>query len=281
MANSCPIVPKPLLPAKIHVLKFTFVTPSGDPLDPAEMRDEADGDGQNQFTFDGGYPGVLTISLKVRVDPPGMAGRIAKDCSFTLPQSVGNSRLAWSPANPGGRTAADGDHLVATATYTNLPAYNSSFGVMETGLWYKDSPQAESRFAVYYPKDARNNPENKNTPDPNWFYYYKTGGALWNTQGQHNAMRDCEFDPSLDDDTLGEVTLPSANPVIRLGKKAAHERYPRSLFPDLMQTTYQPIIVGGNGRGLQCLAQVLSKLLDFFIARAALQRLLERVLCRP
>ena len=109
--------------ARLIVLKVELITPAGDPVNAAVQS----GDGQNEFTYSTASPGVLTMNLKAKVTPSGVANQIKDQCLFTV-DAIAGSTLAWDTANPGGKPTASGDDLLATVTFTGLPANNSDFG---------------------------------------------------------------------------------------------------------------------------------------------------------
>jgi len=170
--------------ATLHVPLFEWVTPKESPV---TMPNDTPGDGQNEFTYDAAAPGVLTIDLKVLVKPTGTAGVTGHDgvkfsdrCVFTLP-TIAGSTFAWDAANPGGKSTASGENVIAKATYTTLPALNSEFGIKEAEFKCDSEtdvlPKAE--FEVFYMGQEKNHPGGDPT-HPNWFHYYKQnegGGA--------------------------------------------------------------------------------------------------------
>jgi len=170
--------------ATLHVPLFEWVTPKGSPV--TAPNDTPNADGRNEFTYDAAAPGVLTINLKVLVKPTGTAGltghdgvKFAERCEFALP-TIAGSNFVWDAANPGGKSNATGEHMLAKATYTTLPALNSEFGLKEAEFKCDNKtdvlPKAE--FEVFYMAQEKNHPGGDPT-QPNWFHYYKQneGGA--------------------------------------------------------------------------------------------------------
>lgn len=160
----------------LFVPLFEWVTPKES---PGSNPDDS-GDGQNEFTYSTASPGVLTIDLKVLAKPTGVAGVTGHDgvkfsdrCVFTLP-SIGGSTFAWDGANSGGKSQASGEHLIAKATYTTLPASNSEFGLKQAQFQCDSdtSVLAQGPFEVFFPKDATNHPGTGTGTTPNWFYYW-------------------------------------------------------------------------------------------------------------
>ena len=161
-----------------------FITPRGDPLARKEMNDGTlSSYGQNQYTYSSASPGTLTVNLAVKVTPASLAAKIAGRCYFAVP-AIAGSTYQWDAGNPGGRAAATSDgFLTATVTYEGLPSANDSFGVKTARLRHLvDVPSwtwrdvAETDFAVYFPRDAENNPTGSTFDvERNWFYYWKEG----------------------------------------------------------------------------------------------------------
>jgi hypothetical protein len=176
--------------ATLHVPLFEWVTPKGDPV---AAPDDA-GDGQNEFTYNAAAPGVLTIDTKVLVKPTGTAGVTGHDgvkfsdrCVFVLP-TIAGSTFAWDAANPGGKSTASGEHVIAKATYTTLPSQNSDFGAKQAEFscdgGVNTLPKAD--FEVFYLGTQKNHPGG-NATDPNWFYYYR----------QNEGGTDYIYDPTI------------------------------------------------------------------------------------
>ncbi|MGI6494736.1 MAG: hypothetical protein ACOX5G_01370 [Kiritimatiellia bacterium] len=149
---------------KLTAVKIDFVTPAGDPVNAAVQS----GDGQNEFTYSTATPGVLTMNLKAHVTPSGIANQIKGLCLFTVDMIAG-STLAWGSSNPNGKPTANGDDLLATVTFTGLPANNSDFGAKKAAIHFNASKQDEANYEVFFPRDVANNPGGS---DPNWFYYW-------------------------------------------------------------------------------------------------------------
>jgi hypothetical protein len=78
---------------RLLVLKVEMITPAGDPTKtPTDS-----GDGQNEFTYSTASPGVLTMNLKAKVTPSGIANQIKDQCLFSV-DAVTGSTLAWDAA---------------------------------------------------------------------------------------------------------------------------------------------------------------------------------------
>jgi hypothetical protein len=150
----------------VTVLKIDMITPAGDPVNAAVQS----GDGQNEFTYSTASPGVLTMNLKARVTPSGMASQIKDQCLFTV-DTIAGSTLTWDAANPGGKPTASGDDLLATVTFTGLPANNTALGSKKAAIHFNASKQDEENCEVFFPRDVANHPGGV-AADPNWFYYW-------------------------------------------------------------------------------------------------------------
>jgi hypothetical protein len=153
---------------QVSIIKIDMITPAGDPVGaPSDS-----GDGQNEFTYSPASPGVLTMNLKARVTPSGIADQIKDQVLFTV-DGIGASTLAWDAANPGGKPTASGDDLLATVTFTGLPANNSDFGAKKAAVYFSGNKQDEESYEVFYTKTASNHPSDSSTADwPNWMYYW-------------------------------------------------------------------------------------------------------------
>ena len=155
------------LTSTLHVPKFTFIQPAGDPA--AEPEDS--GDGQNQFTYSTDNPGKLTLTLKVKVEPAAAAMKIADHYVFKV-GNVGSSWKEWGALNPGGKPEADfNGYLTATVTFMGLPQHNNDFGWKTAELWRGSTLVASNKYGVFFPKDESNHPTCTTCPGcPNWFY---------------------------------------------------------------------------------------------------------------
>ncbi|MDD2709470.1 MAG: hypothetical protein PHV34_15900 [Verrucomicrobiae bacterium] len=166
----------------LYVFKLELITPAGNPVNAAVQS----GDGQNEFTFSSANPGVLTMNLKAKAEPSGVATEI-KDRVYFIVDGIGNSTKAWDAANPGGRSTPSGDNLIATVRFTGLPANNSDFGSKKCSLYFDSGKVSEKSYEVFFSKSATNHPGGGS---PNWFYYwgqaigsdgiiYSTGNMLY------------------------------------------------------------------------------------------------------
>lgn len=163
--------------ATLHVPLFEWVTPKQSPV---SAPNDTPGDGQNEFTYDAAAPGVLTIDLKVLVKPTGTAGVTGHDgvkfsdrCVYALP-AIAGSTFAWDAANPSGKSTASGEHLIAKATYTTLPALNSEFGLKQAEFSCDGDTDTlpKGDFEVFFDRDADNHPGGQ-VGSPNWYHYWR------------------------------------------------------------------------------------------------------------
>ena len=162
------------LAVEASVLKIDMVTPAGDPVNSAVDGGDGSGsvpDGANEFTFSPASPGVLTLKLKAQVTPSGVASLITDKVHFTV-NAISGSTMAWDAANPGGKPTASGDYLLATVTFTGLPANNTSFGSKLAAVYCDSSKQDEEPYEVFFPKSEKNHPGPDSGTTPNWFYYW-------------------------------------------------------------------------------------------------------------
>jgi len=156
--------------ATLHVPLFEWVTPKGSPV----TESDDDGAGKNQFVFDAAVNGVLAISLEIEVFPSGTAELLADRCKFTLPE-IDGSVLDWdNEEKPDGEPTGSGNFLIASATYTNLPEFNSSFGFKQAEFQCDTNSDVVPKgdFEVFFMKDATNHPGGQ-TDSTNWFHYWK------------------------------------------------------------------------------------------------------------
>lgn len=222
----------------VRVVKIEFITPDGDPvLSPVDS-----GDGQNEFTFSGANPGILTMDLKAKVIPASAASAIT-GCQFNV-GDIGSSVKNWAVNNPNGKAAAGGGNLIATVTFTGLPDNNSDFGKKTATVSWNGVICDTKDYEVFFSKTATNHP-GEPIGSPNWFYYWKNGAVC-------GIPADSEFDPNGD---FG-WTHPQIDSRIRLGPDAAGENDgPQTFIASAVG--YGSISVGGNGKGIQCVAETI------------------------
>jgi hypothetical protein len=226
-ADSCPVT----------IVELEMITPAGDPV---TVPDDY-GDGKNEFTFSATSPGVLIMNLKAHVTPSGIANQIKDQVCFTV-DGIGASTMAWDATNPEGRPTVSGDDLLATVTFTGLPANNSDFGSKKAAVYFDGGKQDEKDYEVFFDKTATNHPGGTAT-DPNWFYYWKDGNVA-------GIPSDTIYDPLAD---YGYV-LPGVDNKLRLGPLAADANNGPELF-NSQNPAYGSITVTGQGRGTLCVAE--------------------------
>jgi len=229
--------------ATLHVPLFEWVTPKESPV---SAPNDTPGDGQNEFTYNAAAPGVLTIDLKVLVKPTGTAGVTGHDgvkfsdrCVYALP-AIAGSTFAWDAANPGGKSTTSGEHVVAKATYTTLPALNSEFGPKQAQFecdGHADTlPKAD--FEVFFDRDADNHPEVGPYPGPrpkNWFYYWRQ------VYGQQHQL---EYGGAGNGTTAAEV------PAVTQWSYAAAQNKQRIILYDLVTDKFKAYGVGEEFSGI-------------------------------
>ena len=98
---------------------------------------------------------------------------LSNRCAFDLP-TLNGSTFAWDSANPSGVSSVSGNHLVAKATYTTLPANNTDFGAKQAEFHCDGivDTLTNADFEVFFPRDSLNHPQ-PDPQDPNWLYYYR------------------------------------------------------------------------------------------------------------
>jgi hypothetical protein len=113
--------------------------------------------------------------MKLKVKAPGVRSMpAAQQAKFMFEvDNIGSSNFVWDVGNPGGKVTVNGDYITATATYTGLPQNNTDFGLKKARVKYGSNNAMESKFEVFFPRDAKNNPGLTNTSSAeNWFYYW-------------------------------------------------------------------------------------------------------------
>ena len=196
--------------------KVEMITPAGDPVNAAVQS----GDGQNEFTYSTANPGVLTINLKAKVTPGGIANQIKDQCLFTV-DAIAGSTLAWDAANPGGKPAASGDNLLATVTFTTLPGNSTDFGSKKAAVYFNAQKQDEESYEVFYPKVQKNHPSTSSNADwPNWMFYWLQSvtplgsPAPTFTYGTSSGFTPGTTQISLSDGDAGAYSAPYVTPTL-------------------------------------------------------------------
>jgi len=84
----------------------------------------------------------------------------------------------------GGKSSPSGEMVVALATYTNLPALNSEFGLKVAEMRCNGMIPSEidplgapgqeefGEFEVFFMRDEKNHPGQGSGTTPNWFFYW-------------------------------------------------------------------------------------------------------------
>lgn len=234
----------------LYVPLFEWVTPKQSPV---SSPNDTVGDGQNEFTYSPASPGVLTIDLKVLAKPTGVAGVTGHDgvkfsdrCVFTLP-SIGGSTFAWDGAKSGGKSQTSGEHLIAKATYTTLPASNSEFGLKQAQFKCDSDTSVlpQGPFEVFFPKDATNHPGTGAGTTPNWFFYWMDGKVC-------GIPTTAQYDPTA---SFG-YTRPGVDSILRLGPDAPTTNTGPETYTG--SSPYGSLTVTGQGKGIQCVAETVA-----------------------
>jgi hypothetical protein len=147
--------------------RIELITPAGDPVNSPVTT----GDGQNEFVFDDANPGKLTIKLKAKVTPRGLAPEIAGRCYFTV-GAIGNSMMEWASGNEGGQATVEGEYLCATVAFSGLPEHYWHFGTKFAAVYLDGERQDTERYEVFFPRDKKNHPGDDSGTTPNWYYYW-------------------------------------------------------------------------------------------------------------
>ncbi len=233
-------------PAK--AIRIEMITPSGDPVNaPVDG-----GDGQNEFTFSTNSSGGLELNLKAEVTPEGMASQIASRCRFSV-DAIGNSTLRWDVANSNGTPTASNDFLLARVTFNGLPTSNAAFGSKQAILYFDGAKMDEQPYEVFYAKWAQNH-GGGSTADPNWFYFWKDGGAC-------GIDTNCLYDGTRRN--AWGYCRPGSDMLIRLCALAPElNSGPESYYSHRANDGYGTapdgqIVVTGQGAGIQCVAETI------------------------
>jgi hypothetical protein len=160
---------------KFAAVKMEMITPGGDPVQAPVDGGDGSGavtDGANELTFSTAATGVLTLKLKARVTPSGLADLVAPQCTFSA-EGIGSSTMAWGATSPEGVPCVDGGYLEAMVIFTGLPANNGDFGPKMAAIKFAGHPCDESHYEVFYSGEACNHPDAATENSPNWFHYYR------------------------------------------------------------------------------------------------------------
>ena len=225
---------------KIIVFKVEFVTPKGDPV----AAPDDSGDGQNEFTFSNAAPGILSMDLKSKITPAGIAAKIKSKVKYFV-DGIGSSTRSWSAANPNGEPSVNADYLEAHVEYTGLPAHNSDFGKKKVKIRFNDKDIEETEIEVFFDKSATNHPGTGSGTVPNWFYYWQDGDVCG-----------IEDDYIYDSTASFGYTLPGTDDIVRLGPDAPTSNTGPETY-NSGNPTYGSITVTGQGDGIQCVAETI------------------------
>jgi hypothetical protein len=198
-----------------------------------------------QYTFNSAEPGVLNILFKAAATPSsaGILEKMKDRVSFKM-EGIGNSKMEWDAANPGGKAIVSGGFLTAKLKFSGLPTKNADFGKKQVELLVDGSPVESVKVEVFFPKEATNHP-GRTAGDPNWFYYWKEGNVC--------GIR--ANDLYEDEDVFGE-TKPAQDRNIRLGRSAPGTNDGPS-HCTATETGYGSVTVTGQGKGIKCVAETI------------------------
>lgn len=185
---------------KLTVVGIEFVTPDGDPVASPDNT----GVGQNQYTFSNAATGEFAINFRANVIPntQAAADAIVGGVTFDV-DAVGASTMTWDAANPGGKATLDGMQLVATVTFSGLPANNADFGTKSATVDCHNTEMDQNDIEVFYTGTATNHPGGTATHQ-NWFHYYQQnegganytygcmGGRSWSQSGVPGSVEICD-----------------------------------------------------------------------------------------
>lgn len=225
----------------ITIVDVEFVTPSGNPVTKPSSN--------NEFVFDNQATGELTITLSASVSPSGAIDLLKDNAVFEVDDITGSTKT-WHTNNPNGKATVDGNLLKATVTFTGLPTNNSSFGKKTAKITCSGnglSFEKTNDYEVFFQKDATNNPGTNPSGNPNWFYYWKSGGVC-------GIPSTAVYDSSKPD-TWG-YCMPGTDTIIRLCPLAPTTNSgPETYTKDDGVTK---ITVTGQGKGIKCVAETVT-----------------------
>ncbi|PZR72785.1 MAG: hypothetical protein DLM73_12285 [Chthoniobacterales bacterium] len=200
---------------------------------------------QKQYTFESNNPGTLEVKFKAEVTPatPDSLQKMQDKVLFKM-GTIGNAKMEWDPANPGGKPAIEGDFLTAKLKFTGLPVKNDDFGEKKVELLVDGTTMETVPVKIFFPKLAFNHPGGKST-DPNWFYYWQEGNVCGIAptdiyDGPHGGWGYSK--PSLD----SIVRLCVLGPMANSGPEGYNSR-----------NAYGSLTVTGVGKGIKCVAETL------------------------
>jgi hypothetical protein len=200
---------------------------------------------QTEFTFDINNPGMLEIKFKAEVTPANAESlKKMQDKVLFKMGTIGNSKMEWDAANPGGKPTVEGNFLTAKLKFTGLPAKNDDFGEKKIELLVDGTTMETVPVKIFFPKLALNHPGGKST-DPNWFYYWQEGKVCG------IAATDI-YDGS---DSGWGYSKPAIDSIVRLCPLAPMA----NSGPEVYQsgTSFGSLTVTGVGKGIKCVAETL------------------------
>ncbi len=185
-------------------IQIVMVNPTGDIL-------TAPVEGQNQFTFSSGSPGMASVVFQASVCPSDTAAlNYASNLVTFSIGSIAGSTLFWDPpAN--GKPKIVGGTLQATAIFSNLPSANSAFGIKSAAM--SGCTSMSTNIEIFYAKTSSNHPGGQ-AGSPNWFYYWmqtsaKKGSIIYtNTTGAFTTWDNPSYTCYTGSDGSGAYTTP-------------------------------------------------------------------------
>jgi hypothetical protein len=234
--------------------KLKLITPRGDPrtapnaptADPCAVPAPRPVDGQNEYTFNCDSAGKLVINFKASITPASAINSVRDRVSFTI-DPIAGSTLRWDASNPNGKAKIDGQgFLVATATFTGLPAKNDDFGLKTVQLLLDGKLCAKTFVEIFFPKFGINHPGGV-VGDPNWFYYWQEGQVC-------GIAPTDEFDGTKSEKFIA-YSRPWDDSNVRLCPPAAMTNQGPITYPGA--APWGSITGCGTGRGIKKVAEVL------------------------
>jgi hypothetical protein len=217
----------------------------GDDGDPCAVPAPSPVDGQNEYTFNCDSPGKLVINFKASITPASAINSVRDRVSFTI-DPIKGSTVRWDPPNGKAKVDAQG-FLVATATFTGLPAKNDDFGLKTVQLLLDGQLAAKTLVEIFFPKFGINHPGGV-VGDPNWFYYWKEGGVC-------GIAANDTFDGTKDIRYIAYST-PWDDSDVRLCPPAALTNQGPATYTGT--SAWGSVVGVGTGRGIKKVAEVLA-----------------------
>ena len=200
---------------------------------------------QKQYTFSGAQPGVLDVVFKAAATPgnANILQKMKNRVQFKI-AGIGNSKMEWDAANPGGKAIVENGFLTAKVKFIGLPAKNDDLGKKTVELLVDGNPVETASVKVFFPKNATNHPGGT-AGDPNWFYYWKEGNVC--------GIR--ANDLYEDAEEFGASNAAKDKNIL-LGRNAPEAND----GPDNLTAThsvYGSVTVTGHGKGIKCVAETI------------------------